>query len=814
MIVRTFVRTVFVCLLCTNSLGAFAAGSIEIQKSRYVKGRSGELQVAVKLSGFQGTQLVELFGGDPPALLTSGSTKKNIVLKVRNFTVSNPPPCVVRVTVGDVSVQADVDDAPADCAAPPSLVLTGTVRDAPIPFATVTVTVGGVTYTTVADENGEFLIEIASLDLDALVLIESLGTNPNDETKTVDMISLAGTFSKLVEDADGDGIVDGTENPNINNTPYTTALFVLLVQGNGGEPPRTLEELQAAEKTIDATEVLQMAAVIKLIVDDPDFELPIDPGTGEPYGSILEFLSDSEVDGNGNTPVGNFIADNEAAVNAAVVVILDDAGIVPAFTAAGIPGRYYALWPAQVGFHSRQGSALLFERSPDTGELRESASFQPYPGAFDWEVVNGQLVLDFTTEPVTTRFGDPNPELTLRCREPDDPQFDSCPHTCQDYYDAAFAASVTPHTVARAEVQRSYTRYAVSPGGTREFASMTSEFFTDYDSFTYDNGGGPTNFEFCDEFESETRNTELLNAATNPPKRLELDQFSGETLSITILYDPDDGGGFQTGLFMDFVTLASGAPDGDGFRSATTLLSGTSLDWRIVDDGGAPSDTNANGSADGNELQFRYPGGALQSMRQIEPGVGVETGFFFEITDVPDAFGLYDIFLHVDPTFALTVPYLSNASGEYWQGTINSWYKPNWTINPEGVLALRPGQEFGWEFASNFTGNNLHSGGTIPMNFWELLGGPTVVGTGQLEPLPAGTVRINYTSGGNTRNRYWIPIDDTLIAVPADVAHSPAVRERFYVLEVEFNSDGSMRIPPRINSDEIFNKTIFNWYSP
>lgn len=810
MTLQTFVRFVLFTLFCAAIPSTFAAGSIEIQKSKYVQGRNGELQVSVKLSGFQGAQLVQLFGGDPPVLLTSGSTKKNLVLKVRNFTTANPPPCVVRVAVGDVSVQADVEGAPANCVAPPSLVLSGTVRDAPIPFATVTVTVGGVTYTAVADENGDFLIEIASLDLDALVLIESLGENPNDETQTVDMVSLAGTFSKLLEDADGDGIVDGTENPNINNTPYTTALFVLLVQGNGGELPATLEELQAAEKTVDATEVLQLAAVIKLIVDDPNFQLPVDPGTGQPYTSILAFLSDSEVDGNGNTQVDNFITDHQEDVDAAVVVILNDAGIVPAFTAAGIPDRYYALSPAQIGFNSREGGALLFERSPDTGVTREAIFQVPLPGAFDWEVVNGQLVLEFTAAPTFTRFPFQDPSATLRCREPDNPQFLACPHNCSDYQHAASFSVDVQHSVTTTELHRTYTRYAVSPGDTREYASTTSEFFTEYGSFTYNDGGGPESFQFCDEFESVTSNVEMLNAASTPPKRLELDEYSGETLAIMILYDPDDGGAMETGLFMDFVMLGTGAADGDGFRATTTAFSGQSLDWRIVSDGGLPFDTNGDGSADGDELQFRYLTGELQSMRQLEPSVGLETGFFFELTGVPDPFGLYEIFLKVDPTFALTPSYLNNASGEYWQGTINSWNKANWFTNQDGILALRPGQEFGWEFASNFTGFNVADFAPTAMNFWQLLASPTVAGTGQLGAFPTGTVQINYRP--NPRNRYWVPIDDTLIDVPADVAHAPSIRQRFYVLEVEFNPDSSMRVFPRINSDETFHKTIFSWF--
>jgi hypothetical protein len=641
------------------------------------------------------------------------------------------------------------------------------------------------------------------------------------------MASIAGTLEKLVEDADADGIVDGTENPNINNTPYTTALFVLVGEANGGETPTTLEELQDAERSVDATELLQLAAVIKLIVDE-GYELPIDPGTGEPYETIIAFLADAEVDGGGNTPVENFIADNSGAIETAVEEILTDNEIVPAFAVADIPDRYYWLWPAQVGFLSRSGQAFDFVRTPaQTGEIRAidfSGSGEIVPGEYNWDVVNGRLVLDWTLRPSNTYVladGLSNsPDLTLRCREPDHPQFASCQHSCADYQEAWAANGYQDFVVTQSLTQSELTKYAVSAGGTREFASQTDVQVTEIQDLQVNLGSGLEVFEFCDEIESVTNNVELLNAAVNPPRRLEVADFAGDTLAVAIIFDPDGpdadpinpfdpGSTFGESLFLDFVTLNGDTADAEGYRSTTTLLSGVDLDWRIVDDGAPPADTNADGGPDGNELQFRYASGVQQTLRQLEPAVGLETAFWVEVNGVAQPYGLYDITLRVDPDLQISEPDLINDPGEFWNAVVlNGWQKVLWQTNALGQFELIPGASFGWEFAAIPTANNLFTGDVLAAA-WDILAAPLSAGLGTLQDLPAGTVHIYQP--WNNRDRYWIPIAETSVSVPADVAYAPTPRTRLYVLEHRYRaSNDFMDIPPRINAVEIFDKTVLD----
>ena len=260
---------------------------IEIDKAKY-SANTGRLTVKGEIDD-DDNAFVELFDADLNALLgAQNADDEDFKFKIADFGV-NSAPCRVRVAAGGESVTKTVKKAPANCSQP-AVTIVGVVRDDPIPFATVTVTVGDQVFTTVADASGLFAIGISSPDPESMVVIESTAPNPLDPTKTVNLASIVGNYQTLLDDEDQ--TITGEENPNVDNNPFTTAGYVLVAQANGGEVPTTQEELDATQTSIDATTLIEMAAVIKLIVDNPgEFELPVDPATGEQFTSIVAFLA-------------------------------------------------------------------------------------------------------------------------------------------------------------------------------------------------------------------------------------------------------------------------------------------------------------------------------------------------------------------------------------------------------------------------------------------------------------------------------------------------------------------------------------------
>ncbi len=216
--------------------------------------------------------------------------------------------------------------------------ISGQVTDGPIANATVTITVGTQTIQVQADANGFYSVEVSTTQLDALVKIEATGTSASGQD--VEFVSLVGSFENL----------DLGEEQDVTNV--TTASFVLTVDANGGEEPATLGELQAAESSVDGDAVVELAAVIKLIVDDPTYDLP------EGFDGLLEFVSD-------DSAVDEFIAEVEAgdegAVDETEDEIINDDTLVEEIVEGSLPPRYYVVPTANPGYLARQGSILEFD---------------------------------------------------------------------------------------------------------------------------------------------------------------------------------------------------------------------------------------------------------------------------------------------------------------------------------------------------------------------------------------------------------------------------------------------------------------------
>lgn len=174
--------------------------------------------------------------------------------------------------------------------APPkvSLELRGAVTDEPIANAQVTATIGGQTFTATANAQGEYAltIEIAEADADEFVTLSARGVGAQ---AFVEFTSLAGSFQSLAAAAGADGTLTASENFTTQITNVSTATAVLMREANGGAAVNSDAALTSLSAQVNAQDVLDLAAVIKLAVDDPEnFPLP------ENQTSILALASNLE----------------------------------------------------------------------------------------------------------------------------------------------------------------------------------------------------------------------------------------------------------------------------------------------------------------------------------------------------------------------------------------------------------------------------------------------------------------------------------------------------------------------------------------
>ena len=164
-----------------------------------------------------------------------------------------------------------------------SVTITGIVTDKPIVNANLTISAGSASVNAFADETGRYTatFSVDESEANSLVQIRATGLGNQDD---VEFVSQLNSMNKLVEQAGEDGQLVSDENFGVNITNVSTAEYALLTRE--GQGFTTDEELQQALLNVDAEQKLRLAALIKIVVDNDDYELP------EGVNSTLDLVDD------------------------------------------------------------------------------------------------------------------------------------------------------------------------------------------------------------------------------------------------------------------------------------------------------------------------------------------------------------------------------------------------------------------------------------------------------------------------------------------------------------------------------------------
>ncbi len=164
-------KMIFAAVAMILFTGAVFAGTINIQNANFIEAKS-KVVVSGKLTGFEKSNQVVIKDSLTGELLVElTDIKKNFNAQIDRGE-EQAIPCSVTVTSGwSICVQGrgGLPQRTAVIGSPcPGLLL---IRI--LPYATVVVHVGGQTFTTVADENGFYFLDIATASVDDLVTIEA-----------------------------------------------------------------------------------------------------------------------------------------------------------------------------------------------------------------------------------------------------------------------------------------------------------------------------------------------------------------------------------------------------------------------------------------------------------------------------------------------------------------------------------------------------------------------------------------------------------------------------------------------------------------
>jgi hypothetical protein len=262
-----------------------------------------------------------------------------------------------------------------------SLTLQGIVTDSPIENANVEVMVGDQSFETIADEQGSYniLIEVDDSYADEIVTLKALGDSTLQPE--VEFVSQLASFNTLTEEAGADGILDNTENFGVDVTNVTTAEYALITRE--GSSLTTDTELNTAINAINSVEKNTLSALIKIVVDNDDFNLP------SSVTSTLSLVSDSVT---ANAFEQDVAAQNPSLISETIKTIVNDNSLT---SESAIVGSWK--FGTDVITFMRSGHYMHISTSVEIGD-EDCAQIGYEIGTYNWNSTTGALSVTTTED--------------------------------------------------------------------------------------------------------------------------------------------------------------------------------------------------------------------------------------------------------------------------------------------------------------------------------------------------------------------------------------------------------------------------------
>ncbi len=269
---------------------------------------------------------------DSGTVVTLGDNK-SATLSVTSANVSVDTTVKLILTVTDnqgASTQANLQVKIA--AKKTSLAISGLVIDAVVPNANVTATVRDLTFTTTADVNGKYTLNLSVDDahLNDLVLITADGGLGKP---TLKLVSQLPSMQTLLVQAGSDKQLDANENFSVHVTNVTTAEYALMVKrwNYYGVPFLSVNsdlQLKNFSGSVGENEKYRLAALIK-IVSDMGGSLPTGAKT------TLDLVLDKDLTNELQTSINNATPE---LIGQVMETIKNDASVNPG--SLGYDGTY------------------------------------------------------------------------------------------------------------------------------------------------------------------------------------------------------------------------------------------------------------------------------------------------------------------------------------------------------------------------------------------------------------------------------------------------------------------------------------------
>ncbi|MDF3125775.1 hypothetical protein [Rheinheimera sp. 1928-s] len=275
--------------------------------------------------------------------------------------------------------------------------LSGTVSDASFANAQISGVLAGETFSTTADAAGVFSLPLQADDdetnLFANITARSATVTglefykfvPNltaDAAVVVPSSVVAKVSSVFASLLGSSPMAEADSSNNIAINAVSTALYSLIITGNGGVAPADLSSFTLVEKSVSPDELIEAAAVVKLIAQGGAFALP------DGVTNVLELLTNTEAY---NSYVAAAEVTTPGIITTTIAEIIADPELTPPVDESSLANTYFEVFPAAEGFLSRGGNRYDFNADGTGAE-----TYGRGVDEFDWELIDGVIELSYT----------------------------------------------------------------------------------------------------------------------------------------------------------------------------------------------------------------------------------------------------------------------------------------------------------------------------------------------------------------------------------------------------------------------------------
>ncbi|HET6724638.1 MAG TPA: hypothetical protein VFH85_01360 [Gammaproteobacteria bacterium] len=295
------------------------------------------------------------------------------------------------LTVTDDSGATASDDVTVSVA--PTIKLQGKVVDGPIANAIVTVTIGDKTYTATAADDGTYTLTVGAIDPDAFITINATGSG---DQSNVQLVHIAGTFGALETAAGDDAVLDSSDSGTTDVTNVSTAQAALMLEVNDGQAPTDDATLTDLQKSVDGDALIQLATVIKLVIDEG---VPLPDGVDNTMDLVTDTTAVDAVIDQADATDPNLFSDTMNEV-------LNDPAVATAFTKDNVPSQYFINRVGGYVFGNR-GYLLTFNQDGTGHDYGADAGVS---AAFTWTIdSDGRIAIHFDdADPLVIRASCPS----------------------------------------------------------------------------------------------------------------------------------------------------------------------------------------------------------------------------------------------------------------------------------------------------------------------------------------------------------------------------------------------------------------------